>query len=52
VEIENNSSEGTVSLEMFVGDSFDVVKRKEVNEVLQIVSQSPGRFFGDWEHRN
>jgi hypothetical protein len=39
LEVENNSSESAVSLEMFVGDSFDVVKRKEVDEVLQIVIQ-------------
>jgi hypothetical protein len=45
LEVEHNSSESAISLEMFVGDSFDVVKRKEVNEVLQIVSQSPGRFL-------
>jgi hypothetical protein len=44
LEIENNSSESAVSLEMFVGDSFDVVKRKEVDKVLQIVSQSSTRF--------
>jgi hypothetical protein len=44
LEVENNSSESAVSLEMFVGDSFDVVERKEVDEVLQIVSQSSTRF--------
>jgi hypothetical protein len=45
LEIENNSGEGTVSFKMVIDNSLDVIKREEVNEILQIVDQTSGRNF-------
>jgi hypothetical protein len=45
LEVDDNSDESTVSLEMVSDNSLDVFNRDEGEEIKQIVEQAPARFL-------